>query len=221
MGSRGKPLTGAQIAGVLIFSAACLMAGALQVDVGTMDVLVAALLATYVVGPLATLGHELGHALALTLLDRSSMVIVGRGPFLRIKADPAIVLFSPMPTRGVPFRGICRYNPAGLSWRAIGWVSLAGPLATAVELIALGLLGAILWPGSSQVVRTTLVFSASGLLTSLVKNLLPRGAAARPGIVSHDGDTARMAFARHRAGAPPPVAAASVPSRPAAARTGS
>ena len=221
MGSQGKPLTGAQITGALIGVGACLVAGAAQGDVGLVDQWIAILVAVYVVGPLATLGHELGHALALALVGRSSMVIVGRGPFLRIKADPTVVLFSPMPTRGVPFRGICRYDPSGLSWRAIGWMALAGPLATFVELLALGLFGALLWEGSGPVVRTALIFSVAGLLASLVINLWPRRATPQPGRFGHDGDTARMAFARHRAGVPPlaaatPATSGSVPASPQA-----
>ena len=207
MGSQGKPLTGAQITGVLIGVGACLVAGAAQGDVGLVGQWSAILIAVYIVGPLATLGHELGHALALALVGRSSMVIVGRGPFLRIKADPTVVLFSPVPTRGVRFKGVYRYDPSGLSWRAIGWVSLAGPLATFAEIVALVSLGALLWPTGGPIVRTTLIFTVARLLASLVVNLWPRRGAPQPGEIGHDGTIARMAFARHRAGVPPLTAA--------------
>jgi hypothetical protein len=41
---------------------------------------------------------------------------------------------------------------------------------------------------------------------TIVLNLWPRRAAT-PGHFGHDGETARMAFARHRAGVPPLTAA--------------
>lgn len=168
------------------------------------DFLLALFVLAFVVQPLATLGHELGHAVAaLTLGGQPSLIVVGRGPFLRVRADPTLVLFSVLPTRGVPFAGICRYNPSGLAWRSIALIALAGPLVTLLELIATVLLGSAVWE-SGTLGRMLIVWTGLWLAASLVANLWPRGGVTLPGsdqAFRRDGDLARYAYARHRAAA--------------------
>jgi hypothetical protein len=175
-------------------------------DIGLLGSLVGFGFAGLIVLPVSNLGHELGHALAVSRLGRrNSMVIVGRGPFLRFTAGRAVVLFSILPTRGVPFAGVCRYDPSGVPWRAIGWIALAGPLATAAELVGLVTAGPLLWTIGS-LARFVLVLSAEVLIWTLVQSLrghtsaTPAGGSGR---LLHDGDLARLAFARHQAGIPP------------------
>jgi hypothetical protein len=202
VGRERQPVSGSQIVAVLV-GAGLAFAG--NANLGTARLMAVFLALTFVVQPLATLGHELGHALAISLLSRRpSLVVVGRGPFVRIKADPTVVMFSLLPTRGVPFSGICRYDPSGLSWRTIMWVALAGPLATLCELIALALAAPVLW-SSGLAVRWLIGLTAACLTTSLVVNLWPHrpGTTDRDRGVRRDGPIARVAYARYRTGAPP------------------
>lgn len=175
-------------------------------DIGLLGSLIGFVIAGLVVLPLSILGHELGHALAVSRLGRRNcMVIVGRGPFMRFTAGRAVVLFSVLPTRGVPFAGVCRYDPSGLPWRAIGWIALAGPLATAAQLISLVTAGPLLWT-IGPLARFVVVLSAEVLIWTLVQSLrerTPASPAGGSGRLLHDGDLARLAFARHQAGIPP------------------
>jgi hypothetical protein len=175
-------------------------------DIGLIGSLIGFFIAALIVLPLSILGHELGHALAVSRLGRRNcMVIIGRGPFLRFTAGRAVVLFSVLPTRGVPFAGVCRYDPSGLPWRAIGWIALAGPLATAAEFVGLVGAGPLLW-NIGALARFVVVLSAEILIWTLVQSLRERTPAARGGGFGqrlHDGDLARLAFARHQAGIPP------------------
>jgi hypothetical protein len=175
-------------------------------DIGLAGTVIGFLIVGLVVLPLSILAHELGHALAVSRLGRRHcMVVVGRGPFLRFTAGRAVVLFSVLPTRGIPFSGACRYDPSGLPWRMIGWIALAGPLATAAELIGLVAAAPLLWP-IGPLARFVVVLSAEILGWALVRNLRERASAARadaPGGSLYDGDLARLAFARQRAGMPP------------------
>jgi hypothetical protein len=200
-----EPVSGPQVLGVLAGLAVGVAANLAAGDVGVTSWAVTFVAAAFVV-PLATLGHELGHALAVSLLaQRPSLVIVGRGPFLRIKADPAVVLFSVMPTRGVPFSGICRYDASGLSWRTIAYVALAGPLATLCELIALALTAPLLW-STGPTLRLLMSLTAAWLITSIAANLWPNAAATaadRDESFRRDGPMARLAYSRYQAGAPP------------------
>lgn len=182
--------------------------GAAEVSAGHVSAVgwtVAILLLMFVIQPLAILGHELGHALAVSLLaGRSSLVVVGRGPFVRVKADPTTVLFSVLPTRGVPFSGVCRFDPAGISWRAIVWIALAGPLATLCELVGVAAVAPLMWD-TGAVMRLVIIQTAAILILHLAINLWPDRAAAaggkQPSFV-RDGPKARLAYAHHRAGTP-------------------
>lgn len=201
-----QPVSGRQLVGVLAGVAVAVVAKLGAGAVSTAGWIVALGALTFVVQPLATLGHELGHALAVAVVaQRPSLVVVGRGPFLRIRADPTLVLLSPMPTRGVPFSGICRYDPSGLSWRAIAMIALAGPLATLCELGALAAVASTLW-STEPVMRLLILLTAACLITSLTVNLWPSRATIAPGqqsSIRRDGVVARLAYSRHRAGAPP------------------
>jgi hypothetical protein len=199
-----EPVSGPQVVGVLAGLGVGVAANLAIGDVGVTSWALALVVAAFVVLPLATLGHELGHALAVSLLaQRPSLVVVGRGPFLRIKADPALVLFSVMPTRGVPFSGICRYDPSGLSWRTIAYVALAGPLASLCELIALALSVPLLW-STGPTMRLLMFLTAACLITSIAANLWPNGAtpADHDRSFRRDGPMAHLAYSRYQAGAP-------------------
>jgi hypothetical protein len=164
----------------------------------------------FVVQPVSTLIHELGHAVAVvTLGRRRAMAVVGRGPWVTIRLGPVTVRFSPLPTRGVRIAGFCRYDAAGLSWATRGWISLAGPIATLIELLAVLGLSPLLW-NRGALTRYLLAGAVVQLAMSLAANLSPRPAAAggeRAVITQRDGYTARAAFARHRARVPVPPAA--------------
>jgi hypothetical protein len=168
---------------------------------GIGDLLVVLVVLAFVVQPLATLGHELGHAVVALLLGaRPSLIVVGRGPFLRVRAEPTLILFSVLPTRGVPFAGVCRYTPSGLPWRSIALIALAGPLATLLELVSVVLFGSAAWDDGA-LARALIVWTSLWLAVSVVVNLWPRGDVVHPGSdqgFRRDGDLARYAYARHR-----------------------
>jgi hypothetical protein len=178
--------------------------------------MVVAAIVQFVIQPVSTLLHELGHAAAVALIgERQSFVMVGRGPWLTIKRGRVTIHFSALATRGVRIAGVCRYDRSGLSWKQLGWIALAGPLATAAQLILVLAIAPLLW-GHGSTVRYLLVLSTVGLAGSLVANLLPqrsRDPGDRATVTRRDGTQAREAFARHKAGAPPPQ-----PVRVAAAR---
>ena len=171
------------------------------------------LILEFVVQPVSTLLHELGHAVAVVRLGgRQAQVIVGRGPWAKLRLGRVHVMFSLLPARGVLFRGICRYDPAGLPWRSIGWIALAGPLATLVELALLLAVTPALW-NAGPLARGVTVFAAAGLLASLVVNLIPQalGSDGPGALVQRDGFSARQAFARHRHGRAPQLQPARLP----------
>lgn len=185
----------------------------MQGDIGLAGGLIGPLIVGVVVLPLSILVHELGHALAVSRLGRRNcMVIVGRGPFLRFTAGQAVVLFSVVPTRGVPFSGICRYDRSGLPWRTIGWIALSGPMATGAELIGLAVAAPLLWT-IGPLARFVVVLSIEILLWTLVRNLRERPPAQQAdgsGQWLLDGELARLAFACHRAGTPPQAASTAI-----------
>jgi hypothetical protein len=161
----------------------------------------------FVIYPFSVLVHELGHALAVTWLGkRSARLVVGRPPWFEVRIGRLDLRFSPLPTRGVTFNGICLYEPTGLSWRSLGWITLAGPLATLLELIAVLGTSPVLWH-VGPLVRALVILTAGALLVSLVGNLSGERVRAGHGkavVGQRDGWIARQAFALHRKGAPPP-----------------
>ncbi|MGZ4326951.1 MAG: site-2 protease family protein [Solirubrobacteraceae bacterium] len=170
----------------------------------------------FVIQPLSTLLHELGHAGAVSLLGRrQSFVMVGRGPWLTVKRGRVMVHFSVFATRGVRIAGVCRFDRSGLSWKQLGWIALAGPLATAAQLILVLAMAPLLWT-HGPTIRYLVVLWTIGLASSLVINLVPqRGKqpSDHATVTRRDGTQAREAFARHRAGAPPlqPIRAEAAP----------
>jgi hypothetical protein len=162
----------------------------------------------FLVQPLSTLVHELGHAVAvICLAKRTARVVVGREPWAQLTVDRLDVRFSLVPARGVSFRGICVYDSTGISWRSLGLIALAGPLATLVELAVLGAVAPALWHAGA-VARGLILLTAGGLIATLVANLSPDPLEANPAravVTQSDGWNARRAFALHRQGAPPPA----------------
>ena len=60
-----------------------------------------ALVLAFLVQPVSTLVHELGHAGAVAVLaNRPSLVVVGRGPWVTFAGRRARVRFSCLPARG-------------------------------------------------------------------------------------------------------------------------
>jgi hypothetical protein len=198
-----QPVSGPQLLGVLVGVVVAAAGQAVAGGVGLTSWALVFVLLTFVVQPFATLGHELGHALAVSLLGRRAcLVVVGRGPHLRVRADPATVLFSVMPTRGVPLRGFCRYEPSGLPWLTIATIALAGPLATLMEIAAVGVFALAAWNGAAPPMRLLTFLTIVCLIASLVFNLWPGRAAAGPkgpATFRRDGLTALTAYRGHRA----------------------
>lgn len=163
-----------------------------------------ALLGGFVVQPVSTLVHQLGHGLAVWLLARRPAVVtVGRSPWLCFAVGSVDVRVSPVPARGVVTGGECRYDVNGVSWRTRGWISLGGPIATALELAVVGALASVLW-GQGMFVRSSLLVVVLGLLVSLILTLVP-GPTSVDGTVilgPRDGWQARRAFVCHRLGMP-------------------
>lgn len=166
----------------------------------TQFVLVLVLL-EFVVQPISTLIHELGHAVAAQRLGgRQVFLVVGRGPWATFSLGSIRVNLSPFPSRGVLIRGFCRYEDADVSWQSRARIALAGPAATLVTLIAAIALGSDLWPGSGPTVRYLIVLTVVGLVASLAVNLLPVNRMGQT--MPNDGTKARTAIRLHRAGAP-------------------
>jgi hypothetical protein len=175
-----------------------------SLSVGQWLVLVLAL--EFVVQPLSTLLHELGHAAAvMCLAKRSARVVVGREPWVELIVGGLHLRFSLVPARGVSFRGVCVYDSIGVPWRTLGLIALAGPLATLAELGVLAAATPVLWH-TGAVARGLVVLTLGGLVASLLTNLsgAPLEASRRRAVVAQrDGWNARRAFALHRQGAPP------------------
>ncbi|HEX3618585.1 MAG TPA: hypothetical protein VHU61_18710 [Solirubrobacteraceae bacterium] len=156
--------------------------------------------------PLSTLVHELGHAAAVRrLARRPAEVVVGAGSLaLRGRLGQLQISFSPVPILGSQVAGICRYKPDGVGWRTRGWISLAGPGATLLELLGmLVLLPA--WSHASVVLRDLFGVGTAMLALNVVTNLLPtplvRDAHGQV-VLGRDGYNALQAFRNARATAP-------------------
>jgi hypothetical protein len=175
--------------------------------IGLRQWVVLILLLGFVVQPLSTLIHELGHAAAVIgLARRRALVVVGRSPWAELKAGRLHVRFGPRPARGVLFRGLCVHDSEGLPWRTLGLIALAGPLATFLELALLLAAAPALWHAGA-LLRPLIVLTAGCLTGSLLSNLSGeplRGSGGRIVVGQRDGWQARRAFALHRQGAPPP-----------------
>jgi tetratricopeptide (TPR) repeat protein len=168
--------------------------------------------------PLSTLVHELGHALAVRrLAGRPAEVIVGASsPAVKGRLGQVSIRFSPVPVMGSQVAGLCRYRPDGIEWRARGWISLAGPGATLLELlIMLALLP--VWSQAAVVVRDVFAVGTAMLALNVVTNLVPTPLVRdRDGrvVLGRDGWNAREAFRNARSAVPALGAATGAASLP-------
>lgn len=90
----------------------------------------------FIVQPVSYLIHELGHGVAACRLGAGhASIMVGRGPWMRFPVGRIRVNFRLLPSRGVMIGGVCRYD-GSVSWRSRALISLSGPAATLVELLA-------------------------------------------------------------------------------------
>lgn len=210
-----EPLSVRQVAVIVLggagIAAAYLWLGPMPGVVGWL-VLICVL--QFIVQPVTTLLHELGHAVAVALLGRRpALITVGRGPWASAKCGRIEVRFGLLPSRGVSLRGLCVYDPRGLPWRRIGWISLAGPIATAITFAAAPATAPVIWPAGTlarYIVVSTLVL----LVASLIVNLTPRQRRPHPQaatVARGDGWAARRAFNCHRNGIAPPTRRRSSP----------
>lgn len=169
-------------------------------------VLVAAAL-IFVARPTAILIHELGHAAAVRRLGRrDARIEVGRAPWLHFRVGRVHVTFGVLPRSMPRMAGRCTYDPAGIDWRSRAWISLAGPLATFLQLAIVLAALPLVWSASGWM-RNFLVFSEFGLILLFVLTVWPQASRSvgRAGVVpANDGWKAREAFRRYRAGAPAP-----------------
>lgn len=174
--------------------------GEVPPGVNAIDVVIAVALASLVVSPLATLGHELGHAAAaLRASSGPVLVYVGRPPApLRWRFTRLQINWSPLPPRGVPFAGVCLSRRA-CTPRARLAVLLAGPAVTALLLPAF-LLATLTSLDSPGWVPTNWGLSALNAFASLLYNIDPRPAtkAERAGAATmrRDGPEALAEFRR-------------------------
>jgi hypothetical protein len=178
--------------------------------VSPIDLLIAVLLVSFVVSPLAALAHELGHAaVALRLSSGPVIVHVGRPPApLRWHFERLQITWSPLPPRGVPFGGLCLSCPAA-SPRARLAVLLAGPAVTAL-LVPAFLLAMVASLDSPGWVSATWGLAALSAFASLLYNIDPRPATKAerggPTTMRRDGPVALAEFRawRHDTGAQTP-----------------
>ena len=127
--------------------------------------------------PFATLAHELGHAaLALRAGPGSVIIQVGRPPsWFELAFECLTIRWSPRPMRGVPFAGICVWNPRDTDPGALFAIAVAGPIVTAL-LIPVFVLAAFAFAGSAPWITASWGMSAFCCFTSLRINADPRPA---------------------------------------------
>jgi len=127
-----------------------------------------------VAGPLATLAHEAGHALAALLLARGPVEVeLGQGRArLRLRLGRLGLRVGTV-RLGL---GFCRYPKTALSCRRVVLIVLAGPAVSL--LVAAALLGVLVAPGSGLLAGFGALLGFYANLRVLVGALLP---AAGPG----------------------------------------
>lgn len=172
-------------------------------SIGLLDWGVAIVLTAFVIAPLATLAHELGHAAVALLLGRGRVSIVVGHPGFSVtgRAGRLQVTCSPLPANGVSHAGVCICEQPPRGRRAAIALLLAGPLMTFACLVALtwAALASLDAPGWQL---ATLVCGALDCLCQLLVNLDPRREPhERPGELRRDGPRA-VALARAAAPAP-------------------
>ena len=172
--------------------------------ISPVDWLIGLLAAEFLVMPLITLAHEMGHAaVALRVSSGAVIVHVGRpGTGFEIHFERLKVSWSPIPARGVQFRGVCVWNGPAASARDWLVVSLAGPLVTAL-LIPVFVWATVESVGMPVWITTAFGLSALGAFISCLYNLDPRPAndaeRAAPYRARRDGPKALAAYRAWRA----------------------
>jgi membrane-associated protease RseP (regulator of RpoE activity) len=163
----------------------------------------------FVVQPVSTLIHELGHAVVARRVTRKPVaVMVGRGPYAKLAFAGVRVNFSLLPARGMMIAGVCRSDASEASWHDRAAIALAGPVATVFELLGVVVTASVVWSHAGPLPRNLLAVTAVGLLSGAVWNLIPRALA---GGINNDGLQALTAVRNHRAGMPLPAVAPPVP----------
>ncbi|HTX30789.1 MAG TPA: hypothetical protein VMD09_05355 [Solirubrobacteraceae bacterium] len=207
--SRAGKLGATQVLLVVASLVAGMFVARIAGPVTQVQLVVLLLLLEFVVYPVSTLIHELGHAAVARRVTREPVsVVVGRAPYATFALDQVRVNFSFLPSCGVSYRGVCRFNPAGVSSRNRARIALAGPAATLVELCIAAAIGARVWDQASLFGRNLVAFILLGLVASLVVNLIPRNS----GPIPNDGAQALAALKHDRAQTQLPIAAATRPS---------
>ena len=156
----------------------------------------------YVIVPLLVLIHELGHAVAAIHAGRRPTVRIGVAPplisrrfhsfDLHLNRLPLDYFYPRTPRKEVPKTpmGVCQFDPTGLTVGQIRTFLSAGPHASILAGLAVGLAAWLLTPGSFAF---WLAASTSGLSLYMgFGNLIPR---RREGRFFTDG--AKMWRLRH------------------------
>jgi hypothetical protein len=145
--------------------------------IGLGNFLLALLLAEFVLTPISTLIHELGHAtIALKATPKGTRVTVVVGKktaALGIVFERLTIWWSPIPASGVSFRGICIWQGHLASHRDRLKMALAGPLMTAL-LIPVYVAAAVVTRTSVTWIPATFGLAAFGCFASLLMNADPR-----------------------------------------------
>jgi hypothetical protein len=144
------------------------------------DFAVAISLTGFVVMPLLSLLHELGHALvALRVAPGLVQVHVGRPPGLRVESRRLRIGFNIFPANGVSFVGLCIRERVSSDPRKELLVVLAGPVMTLLAAIALAVLALGSIDGEQHWLTLTFAFGALSALLSFLKNVYPRSTSLR------------------------------------------
>jgi hypothetical protein len=177
--------------------------GAFAAAAGQLGLFLVFVLVVFVLRPLTTLVHELGHGVAVAqLAQRRARIEVFGFPTLsgRLGLLDLRVGLVPAPGR---VAGVCVYATGDLRWRTRGWIALCGPLASLGQLVLL-LATSPLWLSAAAPIRASLVISGWFLVAFVLSNLLPTHVQTRQQPrLARDGWTARECFANDRAGVPP------------------
>lgn len=149
--------------------------------ISPLNWLIAFIVAEFVVRPLATLIHELGHAVvALRVAPGPVVVVVGRpSTAFQILFERLKIAWSPFPMQPSllhPRRGgYCRFDQRRVGPRDRMLVGLAGPAATAL-LIPIFIWATVESAGMPQWIPAAWGLSALGAFISVAYNLDPRPA---------------------------------------------
>jgi hypothetical protein len=213
--SRAGKLGATQVLLVVASMVASMFVARIAGPLTQVQLVVLLVLLELVVYPLSTLIHELGHAVVARRVTRGPVsVVVGRAPYATFALGRVQVNFSFLPSCGVSYRGVCRFDPSGVSWRNRARIALAGPAATFSELCLAALVGVSLWGHAGVFARNLIGLSLFGLIASVVVNLVPRNT----GPIANDGAQALAALKHDRDQLQLPIRSATSSSpRPAAA----